>query len=332
MSWGGVSKSGSGTLKLTGTGDYAQGMSITGGTVEFEEIAMSLRNANSRHEGYAADFAGNSTLRWATGNTQDISGNGGNGTYSASQMRIRDGVTASLDTNGNDVTVGTAFTLGSSQNGALSKTGTGTLILAATNTDSGSTTFNQGTLIINGNISTSSMTTVQTGATVSGSGTVGSLTVNSGAFLNPGNSPGILSVDGDYSQTGTLTIEITGLIAGSQHDQVNVDFTTGDLDGSVSLSGSLVAAFSGGSYANGNLIFILLNDASDAISGTFSGLAQDAIATNYGGFDWKISYTADSTGNTFTGGNDDALMAVPEPGAALLGGLGMLALLRRRRA
>ena len=307
-------------------------MSITGGTVEFEEIAMSLRNANSRHEGYAADFAGNSTLRWATGNTQDISGNGGNGTYSASQMRIRDGVTASLDTNGNDVTVGTAFTLGSSQNGALSKTGTGTLILAATNTDSGSTTFNQGTLIINGNISTSSMTTVQTGATVSGSGTVGSLTVNSGAFLNPGNSPGILSVDGDYSQTGTLTIEITGLIAGSQHDQVNVDFTTGDLDGSVSLSGSLVAAFSGGSYANGNLIFILLNDASDAISGTFSGLAQDAIATNYGGFDWKISYTADSTGNTFTGGNDDALMAVPEPGAALLGGLGMLALLRRRRA
>ena len=44
---------------------------------------------------------------------------------------------------------------------------------------------------------------------------------------------------------------------------------------------------------------------------------------------------ADSTANTFTGtlnGNDIALVAVPEPNvAALLGGFGVLALLRRRR-
>ena len=83
---------------------------------------------------------------------------------------------------------------------------------------------------------------------------------------------------------------------------------------------------------NGNLLFILLNDGSDAIGGSFSGLAQNDIVANYGGFDWRISYSADSVGNSFTGGNDIALMAVPEPGAALLGGLGMLALLRRRRA
>jgi autotransporter-associated beta strand protein len=216
--------------------------------------------------------------------------------------------------------------------GNIIKDGAGRMEISSNQEYSGTTTVTAGTLIVNANISTSSMTTVETGGALSGSGTVGSLTVNSGAFVNPGNSPGILTVDGDYNQAGTLTIEITGLIAGSQHDQVNVDLTTGDLDGSVTLSGSLVTAFSGGSYANGNLIFILLNDESDAINGTFSGLAQDAIVTNYGGFDWKISYTADSTGNTFTGGNDVALMAVPEPNvAALLGGLGMLALLRRRR-
>ena len=61
--------------------------------------------------------------------------------------------------------------------------------------------------------------------------------------------------------------------------------------------------------------------------------AQGAVVGNYLGFDWQISYTGNSTGNTFTGGNDIALMAVaiPEPRAALLGGLGLLALLRRRR-
>jgi autotransporter-associated beta strand protein len=231
----------------------------------------------------------------------------------------------------NSGTVSGAFSGGMS----LTKSGAGTLRLSSgtTHTYTGATDVTGGKLVVNGNISTSSLTTVQTGATLSGSGTVGSLTLDSGAFLNPGNSPGILNVDGDYNQAGTLNIEVTGTTPGlGGYDQVNVDLTTGDLDGSVTLGGSLSVLFGGGSYVNGNLLFILLNDESDAISETFSGLAQNAIVTNYGGFDWKISYTADSTGNTFTGGNDVALMAVPEPRAALLGGLGLLYLLRRRRA
>lgn len=209
--------------------------------------------------------------------------------------------------------------------GGLTKSSTGTFTLSGTNTYTGTTTVSAGTLIVNGNISTSSLTTVQSGATLGGSGTLGDLTIEAGGFHNPGNSPGIMNT-GDYTMAGTLNIEAIGNTPGvGGYDQVNVT-------GTVSLSGTLAMAFSGGTYANGDLLFILLNDSNDVITGTFSGLAQDSIVTSYGGFDWKISYTADSTGNTFTGGNDVALMAVPEPNvAALLGGLGTLALMRRRR-
>jgi hypothetical protein len=149
--------------------------------------------------------------------------------------------------------------------------------------------------------------------------------VSSGGFINPGTSPGILNVSGDYTQAGLYTAEITGLTAGTEHDQINV---TGLVD---ITGGSLTALFTAGTYAANDLIFILLNDGVDAITGTYSGFAQGATVIEYDGFDWKISYTANSTTNSFTGGIDIALMAIPEPKAALLGGLGLLLLLRRRR-
>lgn len=212
--------------------------------------------------------------------------------------------------------------------GGITKAGPGTMTISGNNSYTGPTTVSAGKLVVDGNISTST-TTVENGGTLGGSGTVGSVIVQTGGTVSPGNSPGILNVNGDYSQSGTLTIEINGLTPGTQHDQLNVDRLSGD--GAVSLGGNLSVLFGGGSYVDGDLLFILLNDGSDAISGTFSGLAQNDIVTSFGGFDWIISYSADSTGDAFTGGNDVALMAIPEPEAALLGGLGLLFLLRRRR-
>jgi cystathionine beta-lyase/cystathionine gamma-synthase len=158
---------------------------------------------------------------------------------------------------------------------------------------------------------------------------VGALTVQTGGFINPGNSPGILS-SGNYTQAGRYTAEIIGLTPGTQHDQINVTGTV-DITG-----GSLTALFSAGTYAANDLIFILLNDGADAITGTYTGLAQGATATTYGGFNWNISYLANNTGvgtGTFTGGNDIALQAVliPEPSVVFLGAIGFLLLLRRRR-
>ena len=246
-------------------------------------------------------------------------------TISVNQVKLR-------GTNGFDVSAGSTLNLTSEVGeyggaGSLSKTGSGTLSLSGANTYTGTTAVNEGKLIVNGNISTSILTTVASGATLGGSGTVRALTIASGAFVTPGNSPGILTVNGNYTQAGTYSAEITGTTAGvGGYDQIVVTGTV-DITG-----GSLVALFSSGSYALGDKLFILTNDGSDAITGSYSGFAQGATVASYGGFDWAISYLADATGNTFTGGNDIALMAVPEPSASLLiGSFGALALLRRRR-
>jgi autotransporter-associated beta strand protein len=213
---------------------------------------------------------------------------------------------------------------------SLAKSGAGTVTLSGTNTYTGATTVNDGKLVVNGSISTS-VTTVASGATLGGSGTVRALTIDSGAFVTPGNSPGILTVNGAYTQAGQYTAEITGTTAGvGGYDQIGVTGTV-DITG-----GGLVAMFSGAGYNEGDLFFILLNDSTDAITGTYTGFAQGATVATYGGLAWTISYNANANNvgsPSFTGGNDIALMAIPEPNVpALLGGLGALALLRRRRA
>jgi autotransporter-associated beta strand protein len=145
VAYGQFSKSGDGTLVLVGNNKaVSQGMILSAGTVEFStnSLPTNLR-ASGGPEGYSADFQGNATLRWATGNTVDISFENG-----SSQIKIGDGVTATFDTNGNDVTLATAFDLGASQTGAVAKSGAGTLALTAANSYTGSTTVNEGTLLL----------------------------------------------------------------------------------------------------------------------------------------------------------------------------------------
>jgi autotransporter-associated beta strand protein len=298
---GGLAKTGVGTLTLTGTNTYTGGTTISAGT-------LSLGSANAIGTSGTVTFGGG-TLQYSASNTSDNSARFSN---AASQQY-------SIDTNSENVTLASNLT---STGGSFTKIGAGTLTLTGNNSYDGGTTVSEGKLVVNGSISTST-TIVSSGATLGGSGTVGALTINSGGFVTPGNSPGILTVNGNYTQAGEYTAEIADTNAGSGYDQINV-LGTVDIT-----SGSLVASFSG-SYAQNDLLFILLNDDTDAINGTFAGYAQGATFASYGYMDWQISYTADSGNGTFTGGNDIAIMAIPEPSSCTVAGIGLAMLLGRR--
>jgi len=80
-----------------------------------------------------------------------------------------------------------------------------------------------GTLNINNQLTSGGGTVNAAAGVIGGSGTIGGGLTNSGATVAPGNSPGILTIDGNYTQTaGTLALEIGGLMPGEEHDKLVV--------------------------------------------------------------------------------------------------------------
>lgn len=106
--------------------------------------------------------------------------------------------------------------------GQLWKNGGATLTLTGNNNYTGNTNVSEGKLVINGNVTSS--VSVYKNASLGGSGRITGGLTNLGT-LAPGNSPGKLTVTGNYVEGGTLDIEIEGLTAGTQHDQVDVSGT-----------------------------------------------------------------------------------------------------------
>jgi autotransporter-associated beta strand protein len=244
---GGLTKSGLGTLTLSGNNAYTGTTAINNGT-------LALGHANGLSSGNIV--FGGGTLQYATGITADVSPHIVN---SASSIAV--------DTNSNSVTYASA--IASSNTGGLTKSGLGELTLTAANTYSGGTTVNGGTL------------------TVSGSGTLGStsgaLTVNTGGILGIGTTNqtvgAVTLAGGTINGTGTLTSNTSFTSTGGTIN-ANLAGTAGftHTSGTTTLNGTI--GYSGDTTVNGGtLIFNSALTSTTASIGSGATLQLAALAT-----------------------------------------------------
>jgi len=182
---GSLTKSGAGTLVLSGTNTHAT-TTVSAGTLSVSSDA----NLGS----------GNITV------------NGGTLATTADMTSAR---TVNVGTSNGviDVATSTTTTLSGALAGTgdLSKTGDGLLNLTGTSTQSGDFDVDNGSLKVNGILASATLT-MASGTNLSGAGTING-DVNANGTTSAGNSPGTLTVAGDFTMTSTsvLDIEVDGL-------------------------------------------------------------------------------------------------------------------------
>jgi outer membrane autotransporter protein len=155
----------------------------------------------------------------------------------------------------------------------------GTTTLRGFNTYTGATTVNGGALFVDFSIASSIITTVNNGARLGGSGTVGTTLITPGGTLSPGPSsgtPGTLTVAGNLAfQSGAFYVV-----------QVNpATASTTNASGTASLVGTVMAAFAPGSYMARTYPILT---ASGGRIGTFDSLTTTGLPTD---FQASLSYT-----------------------------------------
>ena len=218
----------------------------------------------------------------------------------------------------------------------LEKSGNGVLTLAGANTYTGLTKVTGGTLLVNNALGAGGVD-VSAGATLGGSGAIAGQ-VNVTGILSPGTSIATFASGGlSFADGSTYQYEIdSGVGIGSAAD---LQIVTGNLDLAGTTTLTLTDIATGSVPVAQGTAFSLLNYTGSWNGGLFT-FAGDELANNAyftaGSNTWEIIYDADSGGANVAGeqvaGSFVNIVAVPEPAAAMLGALGGLLALRRRRA
>jgi autotransporter-associated beta strand protein len=323
-----------GTLRLNGWSwdaagsianlDYSRDrLVVNGGTIEYTGNS----NFNPGDPGSSSRNltigTGGATLKASSTSAQTWTITGGNGNLINNTGLTLDGAGAGEISN---LIEGT---------GSVTKTGNGTWTLSGANTYNGNTIVKGGTLKINASTtigSSNSITVGDTGSsgavldattagfTIGASQTLGGIgtilatgqTVTASGTVSAGNSVGTLTIDG-----GTLALDAdTDFVfeLGTSSDLISLVNSAALNLGSGTLGLADFLFSDSGGFGVG--VYTLIGGAS-SFSGTLSGDLTGEVL----GYNSTLSMS----------GNNLVLTVVPEPRAALLGGLGLLMLLRRRR-
>jgi len=187
---GALTKTGSGILTLSGTNDFSGGTTVNGGTAQAASAGSAFGSGIlTVNAGGIANLDGFDTTAGGLQGAGPVTLEGGTLTLDQDADTVFSGVISD--------SVGTA---------GLVKNGVGTLQLTGVNTYAGPTTINDGTIRIDGSIT--SPVTINASGTLSGFGTVFGDVSNAGNVMpGSGGASGALTVTGAYvGNGGRLTI------------------------------------------------------------------------------------------------------------------------------
>ncbi|MCP4563857.1 MAG: hypothetical protein GY837_25325, partial [Bosea sp.] len=306
---GALTKTGSGTLVLTGTNTYAGGTMIADGVLQIGDggTSGSITGDVVNNRTFTFNRSDDITFAGAISGTGDVQKRGagsltmtGSNTYSGGTLILQGTLIGSASSFGVgeimnngalviDQPTDAGFANAINGTGSFTKRGAGNLTLTGGGALAGATTVEAGKLLVNGSFASSAVT-VLSGATLGGSGTVGGVSVASGATVAPGNSIGTLTVSGNVSFAAGSTYQVEVNAAG-QSDRIVAS-------GSATIWGGTVQVLAeNGNYAASTNYTILT--ASAGVTGTFntvtSNLAFLTPSLSYGGTTVTLTMTRNDT-------------------------------------
>ncbi len=233
-------KSGSGALALTGVNTYSGGTDLAGGTLAIGSGAA----------------LGSGPLAMQDGTTLQL--------LSSTAIPNRIVLAAAdptIDTGSFSNTISGVI----SGPGALTKIGSGTLILAGANTYTGATDVQAGTLDVSGSVV--STVTVEQGATLIGTGSFGGLFANSGGTIAPGAVTPFSTLSASTASFAAGSFFAVNINPAGQNDKL---VTTG----ATTISGGTVqVTLAPGTYTPQNKYTLIT--AGGGVSGTFASLSTN---------------------------------------------------------